>query len=184
MNNPKIAIMKNYQWLLFISLFGLNLVLTGCEEPKKVVFSCETNNDGEHTTKVTYQNKTRDLIVWKRTDFVKAGFPPQRRCEEVTPKLQDAYDNGTLPTLTWGYSEAENNPNQRFKSLCTTTGKECHTLILTLLESDDADNELKKFTAVLNGDASSAYQNSSCALPKQTGANLTCTVDIFEVFNK
>jgi len=33
-------------------------------------------------------------------------------------------------------------------------------------------------------DASSAYQNSSCALPKQTGANLTCTVDIFKVFNK
>ncbi|TAF07053.1 MAG: hypothetical protein EAZ77_11035 [Nostocales cyanobacterium] len=176
--------MKSYRWLLFISLFIVNLILTGCEEPKKVVFSCETDKNGEHITKVKYQNKIRDLIEWKRTDFIKAGFPPQRRCEEVTPKLKDAYDNGTLPTLTWGYSEAENNPNQRFKSLCTTTGKDCHTLILTLLESDDADNELKKFTAVLNGDASSAYQNSSCAVPKQTGAKLTCTVDIFKVFNK
>lgn len=57
-------------------------------------------------------------------------------------------------------------------------------MILILLESDDADNELKKFTAVLNGDASSGYQNSSCALPKQTGANLTCTVNILNVFNK
>ncbi|MBK1987775.1 hypothetical protein A0J48_009530 [Sphaerospermopsis aphanizomenoides BCCUSP55] len=165
-------------------MFSLNLILTGCEEPNKVAFSCETDKNGEHTTKVKYQNQTRDLIVWKRTDFVKAGFPPQRRCQEVTPKLQDAYDNGTLKTLTWGYSEDENDPNKRFKSLCTTTGKECHTLILTLLESDDPDKELKDFTAVLNGDASKAYQNSSCTVPQQTGANLTCTVDIFKVFNK
>ncbi|MEA5577857.1 COP23 domain-containing protein [Anabaena sp. UHCC 0451] len=176
--------MKSYRWLLFISLFIVNLILTGCEEPKKVVFSCETDKNGEHTTKVKYQNQTRDLIVWKRTDFIKAGFPPQRRCEEVTPRLQTAYDNGTLKTLTWGYTEAENNPNQRFKSLCTTTGKECHTLILTLLESDDPDYKLKKFTAVLNGDASEADEQDSCAVPQQTGANLTCTVDIFKVFNK
>ncbi len=124
----------------------------------------------------------RDLIEWKRTNFVKAGFPPQRRCQEVTPKLQTAYDNGTLKDLTWGYSESENDPNKKFKSLCTTTGKNCHTLILTLLDLDDPDVELKAFTAVLNGDASPAYQNSSCAV--KNGGNLTCTVDIFKVFNK
>ncbi|WP_026104400.1 COP23 domain-containing protein [Anabaena sp. PCC 7108] len=172
--------MRSYQWLLFIIMFSLNLILTGCQKPKEVVFSCETNSDGENTTKVKYQDKTRDLIEWKRTNFVKAGFPPQRRCEEVTPKLQTAYDNGTLKDLTWGYSEAENNPNQRFKSLCTTTGKDCHTLILTLLDSDAPDVELKAFTAVLNGDASQAYRNSSCAV--KNGSNLTCTVDIFKVF--
>jgi hypothetical protein len=55
-------------------------------------------------------------------------------------------------------------------------------LILTLLESDDGDTELKAFTAVLNGDASKAYQNSSCAI--KSGSNLTCTVDINKVFNK
>ncbi|MBD2292061.1 hypothetical protein H6G06_00840 [Anabaena sphaerica FACHB-251] len=174
--------MKSYQWLLFISLFTINIILTGCKEPEEVVFSCETNSDGEYVTEVKHQDKTRDLIVWKRTNFVKAGFPPQRRCQEVTPKLQTAYDNGTLKTLTWGYSEAENNPNTRFKSLCTTTGKDCHTLILTLLDADDPDVELKAFTAVLNGDASRAYLNDSCGKLRQTGANLTCTVDIFKVF--
>lgn len=116
--------------------------------------------------------------MWKRTNFVKAGFPPQRRCQEVTPKLKTGYDNGTLKTLTWGYSEAD--ALKRYKSLCTTTGKDCHTLILTLLESDDPDVELKAFTAVLNGDASQAYQNSSCAV--KNGSNLTCTVDILQVF--
>ena len=87
-----------------------------------------------------------------------------------------------MKDLTWGYSEAENDPNKRFKSLCTTTGKDCHTLILTLLESDDPDVELKAFKAVLNGDASQAYQNSSCAV--KNGNNLTCTVDIFKVFKE
>ena len=85
-----------------------------------------------------------------------------------------------MKDLTWGYSEAEYDPRKRFKSLCTTTGKDCHTLILTLLDSDDADVELKSFTAVLNGDASQAYRNSSCAV--KNGSNLTCTVDIFKVF--
>ncbi|UUO14435.1 MULTISPECIES: hypothetical protein [Aphanizomenonaceae] len=61
-----------------------------------------------------------------------------------------------------------------------TLAKDCHTLILTLLDSDDADVELKSFTAVLNGDASQAYRNSSCAV--KNGSNLTCTVDIFKVF--
>ncbi len=118
--------------------------------------------------------------MWKRTNFVKAGFPPQRRCDEVTPKLKDAYDNGTLKTLTWGYSEAENDPNKRFKSLCTTTGKDCHTLILTLLDSDDHEQELKDFTAVLNGDAKEAFMQDSCSVKPRH--NLTCTVDIFKVF--
>ncbi|WP_052150097.1 MULTISPECIES: hypothetical protein [Aphanizomenon] len=59
-----------------------------------------------------------------------------------------------MKDLTWGYSEAENDP----------------------------DVELKAFTAVLNGDsdASKAFQNSSCAV--KNGSNLTCTVDIFKVF--
>jgi Circadian oscillating protein COP23 len=174
--------MKSYQWLLFPTLLILNLTLTGCPEPEKVVFSCETDSNGESVTKAKYQDKTRDLIVWKRTNFVNAGFPPQRRCQEVTPKLQTAYDNGTLKDLTWGYSEAKNNPHKNFKSLCTTIGKDCHTLILTLLESDDPDVELKAFNAVLQGDASQAYQNSSCAV--KNGSNLICTVDIFKVFNK
>ncbi len=175
--------MKSYQWLLFPSLLILNLILTACQKSEEVVFSCETDSNGESVTKVKYQDKTRDLIEWKRTNFVKAGFPPQRRCQEVTPKLQIAYDNGTLKTLTWGYSEAENDPNKRFKSLCTTTGKDCHTLILTLLDSDDPNVELKLFTAVLNGDANAAYlTSSSCAVKPRS--NLTCTVDIFKVFNK
>jgi len=70
--------MKSYQWLLFPTLFILNLTLTGCPEPEEVVFSCKTDSNGESVTKVKYQEKTRDLIEWKRTNFVKAGFPPQR----------------------------------------------------------------------------------------------------------
>ncbi|MBO1051515.1 hypothetical protein FJR06_14765 [Dolichospermum sp. UHCC 0352] len=174
--------MKSYQWLLFPSILILNLTFTACQKSEKVVFSCETDGNGEPVTKVKYQDKTRDLIEWKRTNFVKAGFPPQRRCQEVTPKLQTAYDNGSLKDLTWGYSEAENDPRKLLKSLCTSTGKDCHTLILTLLDTDDADVELKSFTAVLNGDASKAYLTSSCAVKPRS--NLTCTVDIFKVFNK
>jgi len=172
--------MKSYQWLFFISLFSLNIVLIGCEKPEEVIFSCERDSNGEYVTRVKNGGKTRELIQWRRTDFVKAGFTPQRRCDEVTPRLREAYDNGSLKTLTWGYSEADNL--KQYKSLCTTTGTDCHTLILTLLETDDADDELRKFTAVLRGDASLAYQNSSCAL--NTSNRLSCSVDILRVFEQ
>ncbi|MBN3959648.1 COP23 domain-containing protein [Nostoc sp. NMS8] len=179
--------MKSYQWLLFLSLFSLNLALMGCEgtgigsqKREEVAFYCETDSNGESVTKVKNGAKIQNFIVWRRTNFVKAGFPPQRRCEEVTPRLQKAYDNDTLKTLTWGYAEDDNL--KKHKALCTTIGKDCHTLILTLLESDDPDLELKAFTAVLNGDASQAYQNSSCAL--NNSSRLSCTVDIFRLFKK
>jgi hypothetical protein len=42
--------------------------------------------------------------------------------------------------------------------------------------------ELKAFTAVLNGDAYKAYQNSSCAV--KNGSNLTCTIDIEKSLNQ
>lgn len=171
--------MKSYQWLFFISLFSLNLVLIGCEKPEEMIFSCERDSNGEYVTRVKNGGKTQELIAWRRTNFVKAGFTPQRRCDEVTPRLREAYDNGSLKTLTWGYSEADNL--KQYKSLCTTTGTDCHTLILTLLEADDADKELKNFSAVLNGDASLAYQNSFCAVKNY---RLSCPIDIFRVFKQ
>ncbi|WP_254445263.1 COP23 domain-containing protein [Anabaena sp. UHCC 0204] len=166
-----------------LSLFILNITLTGCIKSEKIIFSCEQDTNDNYVTKVRYQDKIRDLIVWKRTDFVKASFPPQRRCEEVTPKLQTAYDNGTLKHLTWGYVQDENDYNKRFKSLCTTTGKDCHTLILTLLESDDPDMELKKFTAVFYDYSKPHLSISPCKRPNDMGMNLTCDVNVLQLFD-
>ncbi|HLP88271.1 MAG TPA: hypothetical protein VK184_06725 [Nostocaceae cyanobacterium] len=81
-----------------------------------------------------------------------------------------------MKILTWGYVEDDNL--KRYKALCTTTGKDCHTLILTLLQSDDPDVELKAFSASLNGDASQAYQNFSCALNNFN--HLSCPIDILQ----
>jgi len=176
--------MKSYQWFLFISLFALNLTLTGCQKSEEVVFSCEKDSNSDYVTKIRYQDKMRDLIVWKRTDFVNKGFPPQRRCQEVTPQLQKAYNNGTLKTLTWDYVQDKNNPNKKYKSLCTSTDKQCHTLILTLLESDDPDVNLKQFIAIFHGDGSKATVSYlPCKIPQERSSNLTCNVNVSKLFD-
>ncbi|HEY9701326.1 MAG TPA: COP23 domain-containing protein [Allocoleopsis sp.] len=147
---------------------------------QNVTFSCE-NKDQDWTTTVKNGQQTSDLIIWQRTDFVKVGFPPERRCQEVTPRLQEAHDNGSLPSVTYGEMLDEKGKKQQV--LCTDDQdkKQCKTLILTLLAKDDPQEQLKKFTAVLNGDANGAYLNSSC---ENIDGRLHCSVDIKNVFNK
>lgn len=174
--------MKHLSLIVFLGVMGLTSLLVGCgQNQDTVTFSCEQNSDKEWTTFAKNGQQTSELILWQRTDFVKVGFPPEKRCQEVTPRLQEAYDNGSLPSLTHGEMPDEKGTKQ--KVLCTDDENKtaCKTLILTLLSTDDPDTNLKQFSAVLNGDANGAYKNSSC---ENIDGRLHCTVDINNVFNK
>ena len=170
---------------VLLTVVGMTSLLIGCNgsqtnsSDQKITFSCE-QKDQDWTTTVKNGQKTSDLIKWQRTDFVKVGFPPQRRCQEVTPRLQEAHDNRSLPSLTYGEMLDEKGKKQQV--LCTDDQdkKQCKTLILTLLSSDDPQEQLKKFTAVLNGDAGPSIQ-SSC---EPIDERLHCSVNINNVFTK
>jgi hypothetical protein len=171
--------MKSYQWLLFL---GIWVALIGCEQQEEVIFSCEINSNTEYVTRVKNGGKTRELIVWERTNFLRSGFPPQRRCQEVTERLQTAYNSGTLKTITWG--NVQDAQGTVYKTLCTTRYQNCDTLLLTLLDTDDADSMLRQLANVLNGYAADSFRNDGSCTYRNNSPRLSCSVDILRVFER
>ncbi len=90
-------------------------------------------NDGEHS-----------LITWDTESF--PGFPPQMRCQDVTHRFQQAYDNNALKLLTNGQINKQ-------PVLCAVKkyGDQCKNdnLLMTLLATEDSFKVLNKLRIML-----------------------------------
>ncbi|MEC4895016.1 MAG: COP23 domain-containing protein [Oscillatoria sp. PMC 1051.18] len=95
------------------------------------------------------------VIRWERNVFT--GYPPQKRCAEVSPRFQTAYDNGSVKFLTNG--RMNNQP-----VICTALefNGDCADLLFTLHPNDDGLAILQQLEDTLNGRAVGGLrQNSS-----------------------
>ncbi|MGL5075398.1 MAG: COP23 domain-containing protein, partial [Waterburya sp.] len=83
-------------------------------------------------------------------------FSPEARCEKVSPRFQEAYDNGGINFLTNG------TINQQ-PVICTAreSGGECDTLLMTLRPNDNPITVLTQLQEVLNGRQVGAVRHSS-----------------------
>jgi hypothetical protein len=118
-------------------------------QEKKVSFTCQkipTQNGQEmiSTTVALTARGTVPIIRWKTNAF--GNYPPQKRCEEVSKRFQEAYDNGSLNYITNGTINQQN-------VICTALKNkgECHTLLMTLLPEDDSVAIVMDLGDVLNG---------------------------------
>jgi hypothetical protein len=84
------------------------------------------------------------IVRWKTEQF--PDYPPQKRCQEVSPRFQEAYNSGTLDYITNG--KMNNQP-----VICTTTayGGTCRTLLMTLRSQDNSLGVLNELRNILNG---------------------------------
>jgi hypothetical protein len=132
---------------------------SGTKENQKVQFICNESFDKETgarmPTTFAWADRGKIAVVrWRTEEF--SGYPPQERCNEVSPRFQEAYDNGTLKMITNG--TINNQP-----VICTATeyrGK-CQTLLMTLRESDDSLQLLNSFKDILNGRSTGPILHSS-----------------------
>jgi hypothetical protein len=86
-------------------------------------FFCGTHK-GKPATIADHPNRGEvAMIVWERLDFEGAGWPPQRRCREVSQRLQKNQEEGTLnfmvegrlngyPVICASLDKPENEPQQ------------------------------------------------------------------------
>ena len=146
--------------LIATSLLGIAVVAANLpveqvranNNDSEVQFICADGYDSESNTSLptTYAWTPKGKIAvinWQTEDFTTSGFSPQQRCEAVSPRFQEAYDNNTIGLITNG--TMDNQP-----VICTSEepGGDCNTLLITLRPEDDSVKVLNNLRQVLNGE--------------------------------
>ncbi len=145
---------------------------------QKIQFICnktydEASKEYVYSTIAWNPNNKKPIIVWKREDFSGNDFPPQKRCEKVSPRFQKAYDHGSLNYITQGIMN-------RQPVICTasTVGDTCQTLLITLKHQDNAEQTLEQLSDILLGYTSSALEQSSGEIAYSDDNRIYIKVDI------
>lgn len=135
-----------------ISTLGLSLIssFTPVQAEENIKFICgqsfdpETGNRLPTTFAWTPRGKIA-IVRWETKYF--SNYSPEERCQEVSPRFQEAYNNDTINLLTNGFMN--NQP-----VICTAEkyGDECHTLLITLRPNDDSAQVLEGLVSILNGE--------------------------------
>jgi Circadian oscillating protein COP23 len=128
---------------------------------QNVQFVCDRSYDQAssqyvYSTLAWNEKSKKPIIVWKQEDFSGNGYPPKVRCEEVSPRFQEAYEQGSFKYMTHG--EMNGQP-----VVCTASkvGNDCDTLLITLKQQDNAEKTLTQLSDTLLGYASGPLQQSS-----------------------
>jgi len=126
-----------------------------------VRFICQTGYDNVvqkdlPTTYAATQGEQRAIVRWSTEYFTSSGWDPQRRCEDVSPRFQKAYDNNTLNFITNG--TMNNQP-----VLCTALqdGGECEDLLITLRPEDYPQQLAQELGQILKGRSTGPLRHNS-----------------------
>lgn len=98
-NKLLLAIVPN----ISLAFFAPNIVIA-----EENTFFCGTFK-GVPTTMAKTAKSNVPIIIWESSDFEKAGYPPEKRCQIVSNKFQEHYIKGNgVFYLTTGRKNGEN----------------------------------------------------------------------------
>jgi hypothetical protein len=129
------------------------------ETAEKIQFTCATSfNDRLKqkvpTTMAWRASDKRAIVQWVKPmdDY----WTPERRCSEISQRMQAADDAGTLKYLTNGKMNGQ-------KVICTAieVNGACKNLLMTLRPQDKSNDFLTELKDVFNGRSHSSPQHSS-----------------------
>ena len=131
-------------------------------QQQSVKFICSTSYDEQNnrnipTTYAWTQGGKVKIILWDSKAFVESGWTPQKRCEEVSPRFQKAYDNGNLQFFSNGFMNKQ-------RVICTTKKTQtdkCEQLILTLKSDDDSLAIVRQFSDIFSGQQAGPLRHST-----------------------
>jgi len=136
--------------------------------PRDIQFICASSYDpssqGRVPTTFAWTPRGKIAIIrWKSNWAANTGYTPEARCNAVSPRFDEAYQNGTLVYLTNGRLN-----NQ--KVICTTReANDCDTVLLTLQPDENELMVLRQLNNILQGRASAPLEQSSEQLEHSDG---------------
>jgi hypothetical protein len=110
-------------------------------------YFCGQDAQGTYVTYAETPGGKRQAIArWKSEYFTKSGWTPKARCEEVSPKFQQAADNGQLEHIT-------NDTQDNLPVVCAASNKteKCGLMLFTLRPEDDPETVRKMLTDLGKG---------------------------------
>jgi Circadian oscillating protein COP23 len=115
-------------------------------------------SDGKPATVARTKKGDVPIVVWSSEGFSEAGFTPQVRCQQVSARFQSMYRSGQLKYITAG------TLNQQ-PVVCATkkVNSSCNSqnLLYTLKPNADAQQVIRKLTAIRNRSSSRGLEESS-----------------------
>ncbi|MEL6928169.1 MAG: COP23 domain-containing protein [Cyanobacteria bacterium J06600_6] len=116
---------------------------------QEVQFFCGKSQAGSPATIVrSSKHGDKTMIVWNSSHFQASGYGNQRRCNDVTQKFQNFYNQGTLKYLVNGTSNGQ-------AIICAIPNKKtaCNdeTQLYTLKTRGEATVKLKQLQSIRSG---------------------------------
>ncbi|RCJ32590.1 hypothetical protein A6769_27325 [Nostoc punctiforme NIES-2108] len=151
--------MKFQSLITLIAISTLTLNITACNgsqsSSEKITFSCGVKNDVPTTVGKTLRGEI-SIIRWVSDFGAEVGYTPQKRCEEVSNRFQEYYNQGILNYITTG---RQNN----YDTLCVSSenGGACDGLLLTLKPGDSASSLIPQLFDVASLGSGPIEQSSS-----------------------
>lgn len=134
---------------LFTSIFAVsvlaslgNLAIDNSVNAQTASFICDTSKDVPVTIAKTKQGDI-PVIKWVRNDFSGSGYPPEKRCVEVSSRFQDYHSKGQLNFLTTGRMNGQN-----VVCVAARQGGPCTGLLFTLRQDANPGRILQALMAV------------------------------------
>ncbi|MDJ0578703.1 COP23 domain-containing protein [Crocosphaera sp.] len=128
-----------------------NNLLLAQNSNRRVEFICrqgyDKQSEQEQYTTYAWTSKGKQAVVrWVKDWHNNSEWTPQKRCEAVSSRFQEAYDNGSIKYIANGW---ENNQ----PVICTARerGGDCVTTLITLRPEDDPIEMTTKVVEKLNG---------------------------------
>lgn len=134
-------------------------------QPNKVTFFCREKFDTASGEKIPAtvawvpERKGHVYVIgWKSEYFNKGGWTPQERCQQVTKKFQEAYEQGRLNYLSSG-------KNQGYPIICglANQGESCNgnNQLFTVKSGSNPEQVLQRLSDSFEGNASEPILQSS-----------------------
>ncbi|MBC6477534.1 MAG: hypothetical protein GDA56_06835 [Hormoscilla sp. GM7CHS1pb] len=89
------------------------------------------------------------------------GYSAKKRCEQVSPRFQEAYDKGTLNYMTNGTWKGKNGKDQPVICAASVLGGDCETLLFTLRHKDDSQKILAQLNEIIQDNSSKPARHDS-----------------------
>ncbi|MCC5634067.1 COP23 domain-containing protein [Nostoc sphaeroides CHAB 2801] len=106
---------------------------------ESIRFSCEKNRNGTPTTFAITSTGQREFIRWVEDRFTLAGYPPERRCQQVTNRINQYIVSGYPRYITHGILN-----NQPVVCVTDRTGGGCTGLLYTLKPGQDGQETVRQ----------------------------------------